>query len=463
MYSKFTDWIKKRQYFTPNDRLLVALSGGVDSVVLTDLLVHLPKALRPQLHLAHVNHHLRTASKKEQLYIEQWAKELQLPLAIYDWWPDKHPQNNTEQAARTMRYRFFDKVMTEHKLDALVTAHHQDDQVETLLMRLFSGKDVDLLPSIPEVSAQGEHTIIRPLLPFKKQEIYQHAKKHQLHYFEDHTNFEPIYYRNVLRQEIIPVLKKENPQFNQHLIDFKTEIEELLEIRDLYLAPFASWLTEKEEALLIETAELTQYPTAVQKAMIKKVLQQVYKEQAMNFKKNYLQLIYDLMNSSRINVTIHLQGHIHVYKTYQQLYFYDDRKTPQFMKKTAEVAFGLQLGQWVSLNANEKVGYFPKGEVELPEAAQVLTFCQSPEMPLVVRHRRAGDRMAVKGLQGTKKVKDILIDDKIPKHLRDKKWIITDQTGKIIWLVGVRPAELKRADDSKPALKVQLIYINDEN
>ncbi|WP_018659772.1 tRNA lysidine(34) synthetase TilS [Allofustis seminis] len=460
MEKRFHQWIAKRKLFSKDQHVLVALSGGVDSVVLTHLLVHLPLENRPQLYLAHVNHHLRQESDEEQRFVKEWAMALELPLFIFEWHKEEHPHSNIENAAREMRYHFFDQIMMTQHLDTLLTAHHQDDQVETILMRLFSGKNIELLTGISEVSSRQGYRIVRPLLPFKKEEIYAYAAQHGLTYFEDATNFEPIYFRNMIRTKVMPSLKDENPKLNEHIERFKQELHQLLTLRDYQLSQLATLKEEKEEYIHIKGQKLKTYPVAIQQTFIESVLKSCYENDPSHLKNNYTQLVWQHFHKGSVNSELHLARDLYIYKTYNDLYFCKGASfLEQFSEQHTRVQ-SLDIGQWITLSPNEKLGLFKEGSFVIPPEAKVIAIPNGLHFPLVARHRKPGDRMQVKGMAGTKKIKKILIDDKVPKHLRDKKWIISDQTDKIIWLVGIRKADLNMIQNNCDRAQLQLVYIN---
>jgi tRNA(Ile)-lysidine synthase len=212
---KFLKIIQKEKYFDQHKKILIALSGGQDSMTLFNWLHDLRDTLAVNLVVAHVNYGLREAAKTEEKKIRQEMAHLQIPLEVA-----YYQGQFTEADGRQMRYAFFKEVMKKYDCTALVTAHHRGDQVETLLMRLISGKRLRYLSGIKERQPFANGELIRPLLNFDKSELDAPE------YFEDESNQSLNYFRNRVRQQYIPELTKENPQFIKGLTAISREIKQ---------------------------------------------------------------------------------------------------------------------------------------------------------------------------------------------------------------------------------------------
>jgi tRNA(Ile)-lysidine synthase len=189
---------------TPRSKkLLVAVSGGLDSVVLLDALIRAKRLLKIELFVAHVDHAYRHDSHIDASFVEALALKSQVPFYTHRLTaPEK--KVNFEAWARTQRYRFFKKLLKEHSLDYVVTAHHSGDVAENLLMRLVSNKE---LRGIKQVSTKMQ--VIRPLLTVSKQQIIEHQNKFQLEFREDYTNHDCSFLRNRVRNKLIPIIELE--------------------------------------------------------------------------------------------------------------------------------------------------------------------------------------------------------------------------------------------------------------
>lgn len=176
LQKQFERHLQRSRFFSTQDKVVIAVSTGVDSMVLLDLLQGLPPALRPHLIVAHVNHELREQSVEEEAYIKQYCKEHGLQLALYHWPRKDHPTTGIENAARQVRYRFFTDVMKEEGAAVLVTAHHENDLAETMLMKLTRGGQLPQLLGICDQRPFASGKLVRPLLPFSKEQLISYAK-----------------------------------------------------------------------------------------------------------------------------------------------------------------------------------------------------------------------------------------------------------------------------------------------
>lgn len=212
--------INENLSFLKGKRLLIAISGGIDSVALTDIFFK----LNFSIFLAHCNFMLRgKESNKDEIYVKELGAKLNIPTYTIQFetnaFAEKH-QVSTQMAARTLRYNFFQEIAKEHKIDYILTAHQKDDVIETVLINLTRGTGLDGLTGIPEIN----DNIVRPLLNFSRNEILVYATKNKLQWREDSTNSSIKYVRNKIRHKVVPFLKELNP----NLLDtFNNTLEHL--------------------------------------------------------------------------------------------------------------------------------------------------------------------------------------------------------------------------------------------
>lgn len=225
-YQKIYNYIKNKGLFDQHQRVLVAVSGGVDSMNLLHFLHTNQKKLEIAIAIAHVNHKQRLESDQEETYLAAWAKENNIPF-----YHTAFSGSFSESKARDFRYSFFKKIMETENYTALVTAHHADDQAETVFMRLLRGTRLRHLSSIKECQSFGSGQLIRPFLSITKAELPN------LFHFEDASNQTKDYLRNRIRNQYLPELRQENPQFDQALRDLAKESQLLIQaFRDLTIA-----------------------------------------------------------------------------------------------------------------------------------------------------------------------------------------------------------------------------------
>lgn len=212
--NEFLKLVQKKEFFKHHKRVLIALSGGKDSMTLFNWLYRYKKELKIEVFAAHVNYGLRDIADWEEKKLRQKMKALGVDLEVAHYTEEYF----SEEAGRIMRYNFFKKVMEDKKCTALVTAHHKGDQVETILMRQITGRRLRHLTGIPERQVFGPGELIRPLLTFDKTALDAEE------YFEDMTNAGNDYLRNRLRNQYIPALTSENPKFSDAVLDMSKEI-----------------------------------------------------------------------------------------------------------------------------------------------------------------------------------------------------------------------------------------------
>ncbi len=445
MIKKFQENLLNHNLLDSTKRVLLAVSGGVDSIVLLDLMTKIPLNQRPQISIAHLNHQLRDESVIEEKFVKELAEKHGYETYSLRWKKEEQPDTGIESAAREERYNFFKEVMQDQAIPYLMTGHHLDDQVETILMRLTRGASLEQLLGIQAeqkiIIGEEEGYLIRPLLEFPKEEIYRYAENHQLFYLEDESNRELDYTRNRFRNEIIPLLKQENAQFNQHVKQFRLDLTDLIEISKSSInTAYKKLVIETDDQIQMSIDLLLEYSHPMRKALITAVLEKLYDGMKEKYKTNYIELINRWLIEGDVNSSLDLTAGYFVKKTYTHLVF---KKRKNEAKLMPQQTFKIEkVNQWVRLSDTEKIGLFlnnQKVEQKINESINELFIQEdSLHLPLTIRHRKPGDRMTYQGLRGSKKIKDIFIDDKTPRKDRDKVWLVEDNQEQIIWLLSHR-------------------------
>ena len=239
---KFQNLFEQMLHQPQQKTYLLAVSGGVDSMVLADLF----QVSGFNFHIAHINYHLRNEdSNLDQKLVSDFCEKHKIPFHLYEVSEnDNQPENSIQNWARELRYRYFREIQQKENLDYIVTAHHLNDQLETFIINLSKASGIRGLSGIP----QNENGIIRPLLGFSKNEIYDFAKENEIEFREDLSNQKTDYLRNKIRHNIVPELEKINPDF---LTNFSKSINYINQAKDF----INQSVEDKIEILKINSSE----------------------------------------------------------------------------------------------------------------------------------------------------------------------------------------------------------------
>ena len=415
----FLNHFLKKGYFKKHTKVVLALSGGLDSMFLFKVLSTYQKELEIELILAHVNHKQRVESDWEEQELRKLAAEAELPIYISDF-----SGEFSEARARHFRYDFFQEIMKKTGATALVTAHHADDQVETILMRLIRGTRLRYLSGIKEKQVVGEIEIIRPFLHFQKKDFPS------IFHFEDTSNQENHYFRNRIRNSYLPDLEKENPRFRDailsignEILDYDLAITELSNNIDVENLQQLFSYSESTQRVLLQTY-LNRFPdlnlTKAQFAEVRQILKT--KSQYRHLLKNGYELI----------------------KEYQK--FQICKISPQADEKEDELVLHYQ-------NQVAYKGYLFSFGLPL-EGESIQQIPVSRETSIHIRHRKTGDVLIQNGHR--KKLRRLFIDLKIPMEKR-KSALIIEQFGEIVSILGIATSNLSK--NTKNDIMNTVLYI----
>lgn len=261
MQKKFLDFIHKNNLFDKK-KIMIAVSGGADSMSLLHFLMSIKERENLEIAALHFEHGIRgVESKEDAIFVENYCKQNDIPLFMGEGDVPKYAAENKltlEMAARTLRYNFFDKILQSENFDVIATAHHADDQAETVLLNLLRGSGIKGLAAM----RPKRGNIIRPFLTVTKAEILEYAKKHNIEFRKDSTNNSVLYRRNRIRHELLPILKTYQSAISEHL----TILAEIAGVESDYLDTLA-----KEKLFLLKKANLEafkQEPLALQRRII---------------------------------------------------------------------------------------------------------------------------------------------------------------------------------------------------
>ncbi|WP_347105489.1 tRNA lysidine(34) synthetase TilS [Streptococcus salivarius] len=420
MTQKLLQMMQAKGYFNRHKKILVAVSGGADSMSLLHFLYNHQKDLDIQLGIAHVNHKQRQESEHEEAYLRHWAEEHKVPFH-YSAFSGKFSEN----AARTFRYEFFKQVMKDYDYSALVTAHHADDQAETIFMRLLRGSRLRHLTGISAIRPFGTGQIIRPFL---------HLTKDQLpvtFHFEDRSNTSLAYLRNRIRLSYLPTLSQENPKIKEHLCLLAEEIG--------LMEQALGELTK--DISITDLSVFQQQSDAVQLFLLQNYLDSFPDLQLS--KGQFNQLISYLKKNASGKMP--LKNGYELVKT--QTYF--------LIRKEASISLSppclLEFGKSVEFE-DYTLTFSEFNDVSNTDAISIWS-----DAPIVIRHRKEGDKIDLGSHH--KKLRRLFIDNKILEKDRQKA-IVGEQDGHIIFLYVAGRLYLKKRPENAILYGTVVIYKN---
>lgn len=446
-------YVREQQLIKKRDRLLIACSGGVDSMALLTFFYKFQSLLDVELIVAHVDHMLRgETSAEDREFVEQFCKEREI-LAVSCAIPIAEivarEGGNTQAICRRERYRFFEEIMAEYQIDKLVTAHHADDQLESMLMALTKAGSVNGLKGMKSKRNFFNGLLIRPFLTVTKQEIRGYFKKNSGFFREDASNAKEDYTRNRFRHRIVPLLQQENPNVSLHAV----QLAEQLQQDDTYLnevakQAFSHYVIKKgDDSYVVEINAFQKEPPALQRRLILILLNYLYNGSSTIQSYALCTSILRLFETLDGSVTINLPEDFIARRQYGEVFFTKQHLIPKMKKEE------LTLNEWIELDGiRVYIGECAKKSIQLSEQATVYYFSStSVFFPLYVRSRENGDRMMVQGLQHFKKVSRIFIDEKIPLVERDHWPLLVDVQNEVLAVLAVRVnnkfSKMRRVED----------------
>ena len=436
-------FIRERDLIHTGDAVVVAVSGGPDSTALLDILARLKGRCGFHLTAAHLNHSFRgREAEGDSEYVQQLCAQLDVScIAEHIDVPRFMTETGmgAQEAARHVRYRFLHKVAEQTGSRVIATAHHADDQIETVLMRLVRGTGIEGLSGIPIQRQEEGISIVRPLLTITREEIEAYCNAHGLHPRHDRSNDSDKYLRNRIRRHWMPLMKQENP----HLAGVFTQLTSLArdenELMDRIARETLAEIihTQNMNTIVVVQNDFVLHHVALQRRMIKLILSYLLESDTGNISYSHIEHIRQIIADTYPSARIDLPGGVQVRREYQRVVFssiYNDVSIPPYI-------YNLPVPGAVYIPEIDRTFrcYYGK-QTDVKQRAQGTFAVFDPakiEGKLYVRQRCAGDRMTVRGMVGTKKVKDIFIDAKIPQLDRERIPLLTDES-QILWIPGIR-------------------------
>lgn len=395
-------------------------------MALMDVLLKLRKKFNLSIVCAHVNHKLRVESDDEMVWLEDFCKKKD--VVFEKMIINNYGDDNFHNEARNFRYNFFESLVHKYGAKYLMTAHHGDDLMETILMRIARGSTLSGYAGFKKIFVKEDYTILRPLIYVTKDELLSYNKDNGVEYVIDKSNFSDKYTRNRYRKEVLPFLKKEDPNVHLKFLKYSELLFDCDEYLDVETDKYAKTLYNDK---YIEINKFKELDNVIQNKFINRLLESYYEDDMILISDVHVDLIKSLIYSNRANSFIYLPNAVKVIKSYDKVYF--KRETEQIDN------YEIELLDYANLPNGKNIKCIESSDVNNNFYCRLSS--KDVVLPLHVRTRKSGDKMKVKGLNGSKKVKDIFIDSKVPISQRDLWPVVVDSTDKIVWLPGLKKSK----------------------
>lgn len=420
--------------FHDNDSIVIGCSTGPDSMALLDMLLKLREKYHLQLICAHVNHNIRKQSEEEEMFISDYCEQNNIMLEKMKI--EKYGDDNFHNEARNIRYHFFEQIVLKYHANYLMTAHHGDDLIETVMMRIVRGSNLQGYSGFHKTIDKGSYQIIRPLIYYTKQELEEYDKNHQVPYFVDESNSKMKYTRNRYRKYLLPFLKSEDTNVHLKFLKFSENLEDASKYIDKERDKALNKVLHHNKINISEFIGLDKY---IQKEILYYILEEFYQDDLILVNDKHIDLLLYLIHSKKANIEVNLPNEILAIKSYNDFYL---------KKETDEITeYEIEFNTYADLPNKHHIEKIE----ETLENSNYICRLSSDEicLPIIIRTRKMGDKIAVKGLHGNKKVKDIFMENKIHLEKRDTWPIVVDSQGKVLWIPGLKKSKFDKQKNEK--------------
>lgn len=410
------------------------------------LLHYLINNYKDKLIVAHINHNVRKQSNTEELFLSNYCKDNNITFECMKI--TEYKENNFENEARKKRYKFYKEMLTKYNSSYLFLAHHADDLMETIIMKIIRGSNINGYAGIKKISYQDNYYIVRPFLDYTKQDILEYIKKYNITYYDDYTNNDITYTRNRIRHNIIPLLKKEDINIHKKFIKYSNTLNEYNDyinyevnniIKDIYI----------NNTLYLDKFNIM-HPF-IKKNILYHILNNIYNNKDNIVKDIHIKNILNLINNSKPNITINMPNNIYVTKEYNILIFSNkysiENYNIKFEKKVSINNFIIEQIEDTQLNGND-ICRLNSNEISLP---------------LYIRNKKDGDYIELLGLNKKKKIKEIFIECKIPIRQRNNYPVLVDSKNNILWLPNLKKSKFNKKINEKYDIILKYITNKEEN
>lgn len=404
-----------------NNYVVIGVSTGPDSMCLLDLL----QKKTTKIVVCHINHNVRKESIEEEKYITKYCQDKNIILEKTTI--NNYQENNFENEARKKRYMFYEEILKKYNSKTLLLAHHGDDLIETILMKISRGSNLEGYAGIKEISNVKNYQIIRPLLKYTKEDIINYNKSNNIKYYNDSSNQSTNYTRNRYRLNILPLLKKEDKNIHKKYLKYS---KTLIEYDDYIKREVKRNINNVYKDNIINIDNLNKLDTFLIKNILYNIMNNIYQNKNNIITDRHIQNIISLLNNTKPNIKIDLPNNKEIVKEYNKLIIKD--KTSDIKNYKIEFNDKIEIENLII----EKI------ESEDDDSNSVCRLnSKDITLPLYIRNREDGDYIILKGSNNRKKIKEIFIEKKLPLKKRNNYPLLVDSNNNIIWIPNIKKSK----------------------
>lgn len=404
-----------------NNYVVIGVSAGPDSMCLLDLL----QKKTTKIVVCHINHNVRKESIEEEEYITKYCQDKNIILEKTT--VNNYQENNFENEARKKRYMFYEEILKKYNSKTLLLAHHGDDLIETILMKISRGSNLEGYAGIKEISNVKNYQIIRPLLKYTKEDIINYNKSNNIKYYNDSSNQSTNYTRNRYRLNILPLLKKEDKNIHKKYLKYS---KTLIEYDDYIKREVKRNINNVYKDNIINIDNLNKLDTFLIKNILYNIMNNIYQNKNNIITDRHIQNIISLLNNTKPNIKIDLPNNKEIVKEYNKLIIKD--KTSDIKNYKIEFNDKIEIENLII----EKI------ESEDDDSNSVCRLnSKDITLPLYIRNREDGDYIILKGSNNRKKIKEIFIEKKLPLKKRNNYPLLVDSNNNIIWIPNIKKSK----------------------
>ena len=424
--------------------IVVGVSTGADSMALFHYIIN---NYNDKIICCHINHNVREESKEEELFLKEYCKNNNIIFETTKI--NSYEENNFENEARKKRYSFYKKIINKYNSKHLLLAHHADDLIETILMKIIRGSNIIGYAGIKKIVKKDNYYIIRPLLDYTKEEILEYINKNNIKYFEDKTNKDIKYTRNRIRHNILPMLKKEDKEIHKKFINYS---KTLLEYNN-----YVNYEVEKNIDKMyinnkLNIKEFNKLHVFLKKNILYRILNDIYNNKENILKEKHINNILNIIENNKPNLSLKLPNNIYIIKEYSNLIFNKNISDKNDYK--------IELKENITINKHN-INIIKEIDTDGNNICRLNT--KDIKLPLYIRNKKEGDYIEVKGLNGRKKIKEIFIEKKIPLQERNNYPLLVDSNDTILWIPNLKKSKFNKKKDEKYDIILKYCETRKEN